>query len=282
MSRTCHVARILRSSAVDGPGNRAVVFLQGCDLDCLYCHNPETRKACTACGLCIPACPHEALKTASGEIIWNQQNCRDCGACIAACPHASSPKTRHMTVDQILAEILPWKAFLRGITISGGECLLQPECTTAILEAAAREGLPGLVDTNGSTPLSALPALVRAASGFMLDIKTWDDGEHRSLTGAGNATVLANLDFLIPTGKLLEVRTVITGTFDAEETVREVSRRIRQAPNPVRYRIIAFRPEGVRAAGQVACHIPETSFMEDLRRIALAEGAEDVLLIQPA
>ncbi len=280
MTATCHVARILRSSAVDGPGNRSVVFLQGCDFDCLYCHNPETRKPCNACGLCVPACRYDALRICNGEILWNPQICRDCGACIAVCPHSSSPKTRRMTVEQILSDILPWRAFLRGITISGGECLLQPDCTTAILETAARADLPGLVDTNGSTPLADLPGLVAAAEGFMLDIKAWDDDEHRSLTRAGNATVLANLDFLIPTDKLLEVRTVITGTFDAEQTVREVARRIARAPNPVRYRIIAFRPEGVQAAGRAACQTPDATLLERLRGIALTEGARDVLLIR--
>ena len=166
---------------------------------------------------------------------------------------------------------------MRGITISGGECLLQPDCTTAILEAAARADLPGLVDTNGSTPLADLPGLVAAAEGFMLDIKAWDDDE-RSLTRAGNATVLANLDFLIPTDKLLEVRTVITGTFDAEQTVREVARRIAGLPaGPLPdHRLQTGGSAGSRAA---ACQTPDATLLERLRGIALTE-ARDVLLIR--
>jgi pyruvate formate lyase activating enzyme len=185
-----------------------------------------------------------------------------------------------MRVDEVMAEILPWRAFLRGITISGGECLLQPKCTTALLEAARQAGLPGLVDTNGSTQLSSLPQLVLAAAGFMLDIKAWDQNEHRALTGMDNEVVLANLDFLIPTGKLLEVRTVVTeGLFDSRQTVREVSRRIALAPNPVCYRIIAFRPEGVRSRGKKLCHPPAAEEMETLRTIALSEGVRQVALI---
>ena len=174
------VAKILPFSAVDGPGNRAVVFLQGCDFDCRYCHNPETRALCVHCGVCVAVCPTGALSMAAAEtstdlpyglrVSWDPTRCSGCGACIAACPHDSSPKTMDMSVADVLAAVGRYQAFLSGITVSGGECGLQATFLEALLEGSRTAGLPGLVDTNGSTDYSLHPALVAAAEGGPLRI----------------------------------------------------------------------------------------------------------------
>ncbi|MDR0388198.1 MAG: 4Fe-4S binding protein, partial [Treponema sp.] len=125
------VNRILRSSIVDGPGNRAAVFLQGCNYDCVYCHNPETISLCRSCGLCVGVCPAGALPAAAeiepggfpgAGIRWRQEKCVLCDACLKACPHNSSPRVRLMRPEEVMAEIEPSLAFIRGVTVSGGEC----------------------------------------------------------------------------------------------------------------------------------------------------------------
>ena len=159
------VAKILPFSAVDGPGNRAVVFLQGCDFDCRYCHNPETRARCVNCGVCVAVCPSGALSMAAAapstgtpyglRVSWDSTRCAGCGACVAACPNDSSPKAAEMSVAEVLAAVGRYRAFLSGITVSGGECGLQAGFLEALLAGSRAAGLPGLVDTNGSTDSSA-------------------------------------------------------------------------------------------------------------------------------
>lgn len=228
------VARVLPFSAVDGPGNRAVVFLQGCDFDCAYCHNPETRAG-------------------TGEGV------------------------ERLSVQELVARFAPYRPFLRGITVSGGECVLQHEFLTALLEASNELGLPGLVDTNGSTPLSGLPRLVEAAEGFMLDVKAWNPGEHLALTGSDNRAVLENLRFLAEQAKLAEVRTVICpGRFDLEETVRETSLVLGRAGSRAVYRLLRYRPQGVREEKLAGLSEPDEGLLEGLAALALASGAASV------
>lgn len=293
------VARILPFSAVDGPGNRAVVFLQGCDFDCSYCHNPETRAACAGCGACLAACPAGALADAGAghPPLWEKARCRDCGACAAACALGSSPRARRLSVGGLLGEIDRYRPFLRGLTVSGGECTLQPDFLAALLEGSRARGLPGLVDTNGGRPLAAWPRILAAAEGFMLDVKAWDPAEHRALTGADNAPVLENLRFLADRGALFEVRTVLAlrggggigggdfgggsagaGAFDLEETVRETARVLARSGSRARYRLIRYRPYGVRADRAAALAEPEAALAERLAELARREGAAEVLV----
>lgn len=274
------VAKILPSSAVDGPGNRSVVFLQGCDFDCKYCHNPETRRACIHCGLCVPACPAGALSQKDGQVVWNSGLCTDCGTCISMCPHSASPKTRLLSVGDVLNVIRPYLPFIRGLTVSGGECGLQAPFMTALVRRAREvHQLGTLIDTNGSTDYSQLPELVEMAEGFMLDVKAWNAEEHEGLTGASNRMVLRNLDFLARIGKLYEVRTVVVpGQFDAEQTVREVSRMLLSAASGARYKIIGFRPQGVRPQFRNLPR-PDLSYLDRLAGLARSMGVKDVLVV---
>ncbi|MBU0927020.1 MAG: YjjW family glycine radical enzyme activase [Spirochaetes bacterium] len=275
------VAKILPFSAVDGPGNRAVVFLQGCDFDCRYCHNPETRAACIHCGECVPACPARALSIAPGPglVSWDPARCTGCGACVAACRHDSSPKARLMEPAEVLSALSRYRPFLSGITVTGGECGLQPEFLEALLRESRAAGLPGLVDTNGSADYAALPGLVEAAEGFMLDVKAWDEAEHRALTGVSNSAVIASLRFLLSVGKLSEVRTVVApGLLDAEETVGGVSAIVAASGRAVRYKLIRFRPQGVRAAWR-DIPTPDDATMASLAAIARGAGLRDVVVV---
>ncbi|WP_304223552.1 YjjW family glycine radical enzyme activase [Gracilinema caldarium] len=274
------VAKILPSSAVDGPGNRSVVFLQGCDFDCKYCHNPETRKSCSACGLCVSHCPAGALKLSDGQILWDRSRCTDCGTCISRCPHSSSPKVQQLSVSEVLERLKRYIPFIRGLTVSGGECGLQAAFLTGLVRGAQeRYQLGTLIDTNGSTDYSALPDLVAHAEGFMLDVKAWNETEHKALTGASNRMVLKNLDFLAGMGKLYEVRTVVVGgQFNAEETVREVSRVLAARGSQARYKIIAFRPQGVRPQFQTLPQ-PENQKLQQLADLARSIGVKEVLVV---
>jgi len=98
------VNRILPFSAVDGPGNRFVIFLQGCNFNCISCHNPQTIGLCDACGVCVAECPGEALQFAeSGTAIkWDQSRCLRCDTCIKVCPADSNPHSQWLEVELVL------------------------------------------------------------------------------------------------------------------------------------------------------------------------------------
>ena len=101
MSAAAPVNRILPLSTVDGPGCRAAVFLQGCNLACAYCHNPETQNLCTGCGACVPACPAGALSLESGRVRWAAERCAGCDTCIRLCPRFASPKVTVLSLIHI-------------------------------------------------------------------------------------------------------------------------------------------------------------------------------------
>lgn len=242
------VNRIIPFSSVDGPGNRTAVFLQGCNFDCRYCHNPETIHPCVRCGACVTACPAGALEIKGDEVVYDWTKCKMCDACIHACPHSSCPRIRKMTAEDCMREIEKQIPFIRGVTVSGGECTLHRDFLLELARLVRAYGLGFLLDSNGSYVFSADSELLDAIDGVMLDVKAWDESEHRRLTGAGNSRVRDNLDFLARAGKLEEVRTVVAPDWmDPEQTVEAVSRRLVElgAAN-TRYKIIQYRPMGVR------------------------------------
>jgi pyruvate formate lyase activating enzyme len=207
---TAVVNRIIPFSSVDGPGNRTAVFLQGCNIDCKYCHNPETRHLCMKCGTCVSKCPAGALtRGADGQICYDASRCVQCDTCIHVCPHSSSPRTFRMTAEQVWQSVRRQIPFIRGLTVSGGECMLQPEFLTELFRLAKTEGLNTMIDSNGTIPFQSYPELLEVTDGVMLDIKAFDDADHRNVTGHTNQTVLENAAYLAGKGRLFEVRCVI-------------------------------------------------------------------------
>ena len=259
------VNKIIPFSAVDGPGNRTSVFLQGCNINCLYCHNPETRKVCIGCGQCIEACPSGALswntddgsrpcmQVGEGEhtspfLRYDPEKCTLCDTCIHVCRHDASPRILEMTPEETFEKIARQIPFIRGVTVSGGECTLYPEYLTELFSICKAEGLHTLLDSNGTLDFKEYPELLAVTDGVMLDIKAFSEEDHKTVTGASNRQILENARYLASIGKLFEIRTVIVpGLFDGEETVRKASAMLKpyQSVHKIQYKIIAYRPMGV-------------------------------------
>ncbi|MFZ5354511.1 MAG: YjjW family glycine radical enzyme activase [Bacillota bacterium] len=271
------VSRIIRFSCVDGPGNRLVIFFQGCNFTCTYCHNPETIRGCTSCGICVYECPVKALSIVEGKVLWDSEICISCDNCIKSCPHMSSPRVKDYSVDELFSIISKTAPFIEGITVSGGECTLNAGFLTELFRRVKNElHLTCFVDTNGGVDLSAFPELIELTDSFMLDIKSIEAEEHLRLTGMPNEIVLKNLHMLLYTDKLYEVRTVIAPGSDSEKTVAAVAEIIK---DKCAYKLLKYRKHGVRKQG-LEIHgtfSPSDEYIDEMRQLAESKGAKTVI-----
>ncbi len=246
------VTDTLTFSNVDGPGNRFVVFVQGCNFNCLACHNPYTINVCNSCGECVVACPSGALTVGQlGNVAFDDTVCEGSDRCLAVCPFDSSPKARVVDVDELLARMRLAAPFLSGITVSGGEPTQQAAFLHSLFSAVkADQSLAALtcfVDSNGSADPLTWDALAPVMDGAMLDLKCLDPMIHRYLTGWPNDSVLASIRQLHSMGLLYEVRLLlVAGLNDNTELLRRTAGWLAGLDSAMRVKLIGFRRHGVR------------------------------------
>ena len=244
-------------SNVDGPGNRFVVFLQGCNFDCVACHNPYTINVCTDCGECVVSCPSGALALGGdGLMHWDADVCTGCDTCLSVCPYDASPKARSLEVDDVLVGIRRAAPFLSGVTVSGGEATQQAPFVHALFTAIKADPALGrltcFVDSNGATDPAVWQRLAPVTDGAMIDLKCLDDEIHTSMTGSSNAPVLASIHQLHELGLLYEVRLLLLAGVNDDPALLERTAAWLAAVDPaMRVKVIGFRRHGARP------HTPE-------------------------
>lgn len=247
MSAHVPINNIIPFSLVDGPGSRTSIFLQGCNLRCKYCHNPETQALCNACGDCVTHCPADALKLEFGSVTWDFDACTKCDTCIKVCNNLSSPRIKYMTAAEVFQEIKGYAPFIRGITTSGGECMLYPQFLLELFTLAKEAGLGALIDSNGTIDFSKHTELLDISDGVMLDVKAWNDAYFVKLTGKDGKMVRQNLAYLAEKNKIEEVRVIVTeGWNDPEDTVAGIACTLGDKVRDVRIRLMKFRTFGVK------------------------------------
>ncbi|MBI5157613.1 MAG: YjjW family glycine radical enzyme activase [Acidimicrobiia bacterium] len=256
------VAGVVRSSAVDGPGNRYVLFLQGCNFDCTACHNPTTIGRCDACGACVPVCPHGALSLPEpGVVAYDPAPCDRCKLCVTVCPIDADPAIRVVPVDVLVEEIRPLARFLSGVTVTGGEPTIQAGALAALFAALKADAglghLTTLVDTNGTLPPARWKPLLPVLDGAMVDLKAASSDLHQRLTGHDNVAVKETIRFLSSAGKLAEVRLlVVEGVTDTDEELAAWAEFVAAVDPGIPVRLMAFRHTGTRERARIW---PETS-----------------------
>lgn len=251
-SLSATINQVLTFSTVDGPGNRLVVFFQGCNLACHNCHNPYTIGTCNHCGDCIASCPSDALSLSTqGKIQWSAKDCTQCDTCLDVCPISASPKTQELSVSalsQIVRDNLP---FISGITLSGGEATRQLPFIHAFLSdlraAPDTQNLSCLLDTNGMLGQVAWQRLSPLIDGVMLDIKAWDSDCHKRITGRSNDKVKSTLQYVAQEGKLAELRfLVIPEVTDFDPLPTALIAVLQGLPKDTPIRINGFQHHGVK------------------------------------
>ena len=233
-------------SVQDGPGVRTTVFLKGCPLRCPWCHSPESQKFNTelnwmsmrclgieACGYCLGICPNECISRGSAttsitgeEIVFpavDKTNCDDCGACAKACKaQALYMCGDDKTIDEVMYRLTRDKPFFDtsggGVTISGGECLSQPEFTLELLKRCKDAGIHTAVDTTGFVKWDVIAAVLPYTDLFLYDLKCMDSKLHKQVIGTPNELILDNAVRIADAGGKLWIRIPVMPMFnDSEE-----------------------------------------------------------------
>ncbi len=243
------VLDIDRFATHDGPGIRTAVFLKGCSLHCAWCHSPESQcfspellymeNRCTACGLCLAACPRGALqplevKDGACRVALNRAECDQCAACVEVCyPGALKLAGQWWDAETLALEVARDAPFFEssggGVTLSGGEASQQGEFAIAFLGACRRLGLATALETNGVAPWRIFERLINATDLFLFDLKLMDAQAHRRLTGASNRTAQSNLRRLAERGAQVIARVpCIPGLNDDIVNIEATARFVRE------------------------------------------------------
>ena len=216
----------------DGPGIRTTVFLKGCPLNCIWCHNPESKLSnseimfyadkCTACGRCATVCPNNCHSFDGGVHRFERSRCIKCFKCTETGCDALERVGKEITTDEVIDEVLKDKIFYDnsggGITLSGGEPIYQFEFSLEMLKKAKENGLRTAIETCGLTSAERIREISEYTDLFLFDYKETNRELHKKFTGVENDIILENLAVINEMKKKIILRCpIIPGCNDKKE-----------------------------------------------------------------
>ena len=278
MPQTGIVFDIQRCSLHDGPGIRTTVFLKGCQLNCLWCHNPESlsfqpqlsynANQCVNCLACVRACDFDAhLVDSQGHHLMDFARCAACGSCVEECQgNALRIIGQEMTVDEVLKTVLRDRAFYErsggGLTISGGEPMMQKSFTMALLKAAKKEGLHTCIETNLAVPSEWYQEILPFVDLFLCDYKATDPVLHEHLTGQRNEVILENLAYLYEQNQQIVLRCpMIPALNDNDDHLQAIAALSQKYPDLAGVELMAYHNLGVAKSA----HIGQDAALPDVK-----------------
>lgn len=252
---------IQRFSVHDGPGIRTTVFLKGCPLRCIWCHNPESQKLspslalytnkCVGCGACVNACPNDCHSfDEKGVHTIDREKCTLCGKCAEACLYGALELLgRKETVDSIMEEVLRDNTFYKnsggGLTVSGGEPLMQGEFVLELLKRAKEEGIHTCMESCGFAPEEMVKSIAPYVDIFLFDVKATDDGKHKELTGVPFSPIKKNLFLLDSLGKKIILRCPLVPGINTDEAhIKEIAKIAAELDNLLEVNVMAYHTLG--------------------------------------
>ena len=259
------VFNITKYMLEDGPGIRTVIFLKGCPLRCLWCSSPLCQTAegsvvylrhkCVACEACLTVCPNQALFIdAEGKVGRDFEKCTHCGACTRVCPvGAREMRGTVMTVEEALERVEKDRIFYRrgggGVTLSGGEILMQPAFATRILQRCWDRLIHTAIETCAFGRWQDLRSILSYTNVAFIDIKHADPAIHRKLTGRPNLSILENIRkaaaYFLEVRRTLILRlAVVPGVNDSRENLSAITRFLKELPGGWELNLLPYHKYG--------------------------------------
>ena len=251
---------IQKFSIHDGPGIRTTVFLKGCPLKCLWCHNPESQQyepeisfmpeKCIGCGWCFQNCPQKAHVMENGKHVLRRELCIRCGKCTEKCyAGANTLIGKKMMVDEVIAEVLKDVPFYEtsngGMTVSGGEPMAQFQFTKSILEKAKIHKLHTCLETSGFGALEKFLEIRKYVDIFLFDYKESDPEKHLELTGVSQAGIINNLMELDRLGSKIILRCpIVPGCNERPAHFRAIANLANRLSNIIEIDVLPYHPLG--------------------------------------
>jgi pyruvate formate lyase activating enzyme len=250
------ITTIQRMSLHDGPGIRSTIFLKGCNMHCGWCHNPETlsmnpelewiQQKCIGCNSCTEVCPSGAFSLKDGKPDFQKNRCTSCFACLPVCYAEAITKIgRELTPEEVFAEIEQDFRFFSnsggGITISGGEPMLQSEFTKQTLALFKKAEIHTALDTNLSISWKQYENVLPYADLVLADLKIMDDTLHQKWTGKHNTSILENIYKLDASGIPYFIRTpVVPGINDNDAEIQAMAEFAASLKNLKKYELLPY------------------------------------------
>ena len=265
-TKTRVVLSITRMTVHNGPGIRTLILFKGCPLHCLWCSTPESQNArpeivvypdrCIHCDQCLAACPVHAVRLTADTVSIDRTVCDGCGKCASVCnAEALRLLGREMRITELVTEIkkdaIAFKHSGGGVTLSGGEPLLEPDFTVELLRALSAAGISVGIDTCGYVPRKTIEQVLPYVSFFLWDIKQADERRHREFTGVSNRSILSNLRFVSQRGIPIYIRVpLIPGYNDSDEDLGAICKLVRELASVVEVDLLPLHHLGkARYAG---------------------------------
>ena len=245
---------IKRFAVHDGDGIRTTIFFKGCPLKCVWCHNPEGidfqpqlayyENKCISCGECVDVCTNSAHQIIDGAHLFYREKCVACGKCESVClGNALKFYGAEYTVEQLLEIVLKDQDYYRnsggGVTLSGGECLLQWEFCLELLKKLKEKGVNTAVDTCGYVAKEILEKVMIYTDVFLFDVKAIDSNIHEKCTGVPNKLILENLKFLDYCGAKTEIRIPYVPNYNEKE-IDKIYDFLKSFKNVVKIKILPY------------------------------------------
>ncbi len=244
------VFNVQRFSIQDGPGIRTTVFLKGCPLRCLWCSNPESMRLfpeiitknakCIGSGKCAEVCLQQAISIVEKTRTIDWEKCNYCMKCAEVCPSkAIEAVGEYMTIAEVIDTVGRDANYYRrtngGMTLSGGEPLVQWQFTLGLLREAKRKGFHTALDTAGYADWEILDEVLNHTDLVLYDVKHMDSEKHQEATGVPNERILDNLQKTVakPRTKVWVRRLVIPNFNDSEDDLEKLCKFVLTLDPPV-------------------------------------------------